>query len=143
MAKKRPSATANESQQPLEALERIGDELNLIRTVLDELRADFQWAVQNGRVTIVMPEPAAPIRFHEGDGVQIHDRNGIRHGEIVEMDHAIDRAWVAVGPGNEVDSFPIESLTKKQEDSFTGHQQTQQVDSSSPNATTPIPGSLF
>ncbi len=90
-----------------------------------------------------MPEQAAPIRFHEGDEVQIHDRNGIRHGEIVEMDHAIDRAWVAVGPRNEVDSFPIESLTRKQEDSFNDYQQTQQADSPPANATTPIPGNLF
>ena len=33
-------------------MERIADELQIIRNVLDEIRTDFQWAVQNGRIVL-------------------------------------------------------------------------------------------
>ena len=136
MPKKRPSASADRNQPIVEQLERIGNELNLIRTALDELRSDFQWAVQNGRVTIAFPEQTVPVRFHGGDHVQIDDNKGIRTGEIVEMDHAIDRAWVATGP-NEVESVAVESMTKQQQDVFT-------EDSPQPTELQlPDPGSLF
>lgn len=137
MAKKRPSASADRNQPIVEQLERIGNELNLIRTILDELRSDFQWAVQNGRLTIAFPEQTVPVRFHEGDRVQIDDNKGIRTGEIVEMDHAIDRAWVATGAGNEVESVAVESMTKHQPVVFT-------EDKPQPTELQlPDPGSLF
>ena len=135
MAKTRPSASADRTQPIATQLERIGDELNLIRTVLDELRSDFQWAVQNGCLKIVVPEQIVPVPSHEGDQVEVQGSKGTRTGEIVEMDHAIDRAWVASGPDNQIDSVAVESTTKRQQDVFTEDEPC--------SAELPDPGSLF
>jgi len=43
-----PSASAN--CELVASVERVGDELQLIRETLDELRTDFQWAMQNDRI---------------------------------------------------------------------------------------------
>src|SRR5260221_12815253 len=53
MHKNEPSAPPRENQELLErlvdAVERVGDELQVLRTVLDELRDDFAWAISNER----------------------------------------------------------------------------------------------
>lgn len=52
MAKKRPAAERCSEYPLADQLDRVGDELQLLRQVLDELRSDLQWAVQNGRIVV-------------------------------------------------------------------------------------------
>lgn len=48
LEKTMPSASAG--CELVASVERVGDELQLIRETLDELRTDFEWAMQNGRI---------------------------------------------------------------------------------------------
>ena len=47
-----------------DSIERLTEEVRVLRNVLDEVRTDLQWAIQNGRVMIIplhvsVPEAAA------------------------------------------------------------------------------------
>ena len=50
-----PSASAD--SKLVASVERVGDELQLIRETLDELRTDFAWAMQNGRIVFPDADP--------------------------------------------------------------------------------------
>ena len=69
MAKKRPSAPAESTpEHPLACqLERLADEVQLLRTVLDEIRSDFQWAVQNGRISFRIENSPEEFPVHASD----------------------------------------------------------------------------
>ncbi len=59
-ASKRPAE--GDSDALYDSIERLTDEVRVLRDVLDELRTDLQWAIQNDRVIIIplhVPVPKA------------------------------------------------------------------------------------
>ncbi|MEQ9411961.1 MAG: hypothetical protein RIK87_29880 [Fuerstiella sp.] len=122
MAKNRPASAPATEHPLLQPLERIADELNLIRTVLDEIRSDYQWAVQNRRPQFVDTNdfPAVDnVRltlFDEGDAVEV-DHNRLQgFGEILAVDDATNLATVLMIPSNEHVTVLQDALRKVEGD---------------------------
>ncbi len=63
-ASKRPAE--GDSDALHDSIERLTDEVRVLRDVLDDLRTDLQWAIQNDRVIIIplhvpVPKAAADV----------------------------------------------------------------------------------
>jgi len=106
MAKNRPTS-ADAAKHPLQAsLERIADELNLVRTVLDELRSAFQWAVQNRilpkqDVAARLPQHSMPPVFDPNEVVE-YCHGGYQHvAQIVSLDNPTNRATIRLNESGE------------------------------------------
>ena len=115
-----PSVGDNSApEHPLIApLERISDELKLLRTVLDEIRTDLQWAVQNDRSA---SEASMPVRrsagefislFDEGDAVEVNDGIHVSFGEVESIDDATNEATVILIPSNQVITVSQDSISR-------------------------------
>lgn len=122
MAKNRPASAPATEHPLLQPLERIADELNLIRSVLDEIRSDYQWAVQNRRPQLVDTNDLPSVDnvrlalFDEGDAVEV-EHNRLRGlGEILAVDDATNLATVLMIPSNEHVTVPQDSLRKAEGD---------------------------
>ena len=127
MAKNSPASAPTTEHPLLQPLERIADELNLIRTVLDEIRSDYQWAVQNRRPQFadtkdVPTADKVPLTlFDEGDAVEV-DHNRLRgFGEVLAVDDATNLATVLMIPSNEHVTVPQDSLRKAEGDRLNPH----------------------
>lgn len=158
LAESGPSATAESSHPLASHLDRIADELQLVRQVLDELRTDFQWAVQNGRLRVEHSDHEAvsgsPLTlFDEGDAVEFWHEGKDCFGEIIAIDDARNRATVLLIPSNETVSVLQDELTRVEPDERRGQPDT--VVSTSETLTNvettaiptdremPAPGNLF
>ncbi len=62
--RKRPSEGDSEALH--DSIERLNEEVRVLRDVLDELRSDLQWAIQNGRV-IIIPLQVPVLKAAAGD----------------------------------------------------------------------------
>lgn len=122
VAKERASSSA-ESEIAL-ALNRVGDELQLIREVLDEIRTDFQWAVQNGRIVVRRERASIHEQLHsldlfnEGDGVELELNGETVFGEVETVDDGRNEAMVHLIPSNEAVTVRQDALTKIQPDAL-------------------------
>lgn len=119
------SAPEPTPEHPLIApLERLTEELKLVRTVLDEVRTDLQWALQNqGRVRDLMSrqnslESASSAAgkllttFEEGDAVEVNDGEVPSFGEISSIDDAHNEATVILIPSNKVVTVSQDSISR-------------------------------
>jgi hypothetical protein len=121
MARQRP-APANETlEHPLsKQIERLCNELQLTRQVLDELRTDVQWAIQNGLVPRKAETPLhnlLPV-YDEGDAVEVNHNRLQEFGEIISVDDAETSAVVLLIPSNETITLPQDSLSRVAPDSL-------------------------
>lgn len=151
MAKNRPASAPATEHPLLQPLERIADELNLIRTVLDEMRSDYQWAVQNRRPQFadtkdVPTADKVPLTlFDEGDAVEV-DHNRLRgFGEVLAVDDATNLATVLMIPSNEHVTVPQDSLRKAEGDQLNQHSLSTATATAaeSDRRDLPEPGNLF
>lgn len=119
---RRTPASASDStpEHPLTTpLEKLTEELKLIRTVLDEIRTDLQWAVQNRDAKreagpSVDPTNAGRLlnTFEEGDAVEVNDGVEPSFGEISSIDDARNEATVILIPSNEVVTVSQDSISR-------------------------------
>ncbi len=100
-------------------LERLTEELKLIRTVIDEIRTDLQWAVQNRHGKHEAAHPDVPTTagrllntFEEGDAVEVNVGVEPSFGEISSIDDARNEATVILIPSNEVVTVSQDSITR-------------------------------
>jgi len=122
MARRQPSPSVGDNSAPehplVAPLERIADELKLLRMALDEIRTDLQWAVQNSRSvseTSIPPRSSAgefiPL-FDEGDAVEVNDGIHVSFGEVESIDDATNKATVILIPSNEVITVSQDSISR-------------------------------
>jgi len=143
MAKQRTLSSAEREHSLVAPLERLADELQLVRTVLDELRFDIQWAVQNGafkaRRSGSRDGSALPALtlFNQGDAVDFSLDGQSHFGEVVDIDDANNLASVVVIPSNEVITVSQDALTKQDPDPLQRETIPQMNDAM------PEPGNLF
>jgi len=147
-----PSSSA-ESEIAI-ALDRIGDEVRVLREVLDEIRSDLQWEVQNGRIVgeVESLEAASLDResqptsdlvlFDEGDAVELPVDGEPAFGEVLEVDDGRNVARVMVIPSGETVSVRQDELRKVEPDDLARLPQDK-VAVGEPVDEMPEPGNLF
>ncbi|WP_231740961.1 hypothetical protein [Thalassoglobus neptunius] len=143
------SSTEAESEV-VPALERIADELQIVRNVLDEIRTDFQWAVRNGRVVIhsqstepVTPQHPEVTLFNEGDAVEFDLGGEFAFAEIVELNDGLNRAIVQLTPSGETITVQQDDLQKVETDRLARAQRNGPEQSIETTCELPEPGELF
>lgn len=140
------SASASAESDIASALDRVADELQLVREVLDEIRTDFQWAVQDGRIVDRTERAEIHERvqsltlFNEGDGVELDIDGELTFGEVVSVDDGNNSAVVQLVPSNGTVTVRQDDLSKVDADPIAGHQSVNVARQPIP---LPEPGSLF
>ncbi|MCA9047090.1 MAG: hypothetical protein KDA89_00080 [Planctomycetaceae bacterium] len=135
MAKKHTAATpaspATEFEHPLaEHVERLANELQLTRQVLDEIRTDLQWAIQNclqrncsndnsnGQPDSAKATPVEPSTlnllptFDEGDAVVLKHNGEEFFGEVTAINDAENLAEVLLIPSNATITVTQDELSR-------------------------------
>ncbi len=131
------------------ALNRIADELRVVRDVLDEMRADMQWAVQNGRVVVQVEPPqseSAPsplTLFEEGDAVEFEHGSEVAFGEVVETNDGLNEAVVLLIPSNERVTVRQDDLQRVEPDPLSRRDTSSSATAPEPVRELPKPGQLF
>lgn len=152
MAPTKPSASAE--LEIATALDRVRDEVAVLRNILDEIRSDLQWAVRNGRVVVqVEASEIAPPNsearpsieltlFNEGDAVELEIGGEPALGEIIEVDDGRNVAHVSLIPSGQTVSVRQDELQKVEPDSLARLPQDK-VPVGQPIGELPEPGNLF
>lgn len=135
MAKKRTAATpaspATEYEHPLaEHVERLANEVQLTRQVLDEIRTDLQWAIQNCMQrnssddnsndgpdsADVAPQERPSLNllptFDEGDAVVLKHNGEEIFGEVAAINDAENLAEVLLIPSNTTITVTQDELSR-------------------------------
>ncbi|MCA9112862.1 MAG: hypothetical protein KDA52_23115, partial [Planctomycetaceae bacterium] len=60
-----PCTTPAATEDLIETLDRFNDELQSISDLLEQIRTDFAWGLQNGRVAFVLSEPKSLDEFRD------------------------------------------------------------------------------
>ena len=99
-------------------LDRVVDELRMVRDVLDEFHAEFQWAVQVGRIRFVHGEDVSSgnkVRLtllYEGGAVDVEYNRLRGFGEVPGVDDAANLPTVLLIPSNKKVTVPQDSSRK-------------------------------
>ena len=129
------------------ALDRVADELQLVREVLDEIRTDFQWAVQNGRIVVraeraeIHEKVQSLELFDEGDAVELEIDGKLACGEVVAVDDGCNSAVVQLIPSNTTVTVQQDALSKVDSDALARHSPDARQPAVVPEL--PQPGNLF
>lgn len=146
--------TASAESEIVIALDRVGDELRVLRDVLDEIRSDLQWAVRNGRVVLqsegsqsdtptIAPQITTVLTlFNEGDAVEFIHGGDPAFGEVVEVDDGRNVAQVMLIPSCETVLVQQDELRKVEPDELARLPQDKVV-VGEPVGEIPEPGNLF
>ena len=152
MAKTKPPSSVESDL--VSALDRVGDELQLVRQVLDEIRTDFQWAIQNGRIMVRGEQTNANntppiVVFDEGDGVELEIDGETVFGEVVAVNDGINQATVQLIPSHRKVTVRQDDLRRVEPDVLARQAPPMSIDVADlhyipqPVGELPEPGNLF
>ena len=128
-------------------LERIADEIRVLRDVLDEIRTDFQWAIRNGRTEVGQPTRSAPsenppLKVTAGDTVEFEYGGEPAIADVLKVNLDRHLATVRLIPNGTEMEVHMDTLSKvpARTEIRRGYEPT--FDSSD-LPSLPEPGSLF
>ncbi|WP_145260947.1 hypothetical protein [Calycomorphotria hydatis] len=118
MAKKRATNAPQQPEHPVQPqLEKMTDTLVCLLEAIDNLREDFQWAVQNGRIIVQMHDEqrqhigsTIPL-FTEGDAVRFWHNGREYEGEVTTVNDAENTARVHLFQADEEVTARQDDLT--------------------------------
>jgi hypothetical protein len=152
MAKK-SSLPVNDHDAFQDSVERLQDEIKVLRQCIDELHETFRWAVHNGRVHFAADhdedhskattKQKSLEQLEVNDAVQFEERGQPQFGEIVDLDDGRNRAMVQLIPRNQVIEVQQDRIERIKPDPLSGRvEEWDHRPAESPAPPTP-PGQLF
>lgn len=137
-------------------IERLANEVKVLRESVDELKTSLEWAIRNARLTVHFDEAATPSflpppplwLFEIGDAVTLEYQGEQIVGEVVELNDGENSATVRLVASGTLVSIEQDQLTGVPNE-LLGHRPVSD-ETSSPSvpagdspAPAPTPGRLF